>query len=103
VIAASPGVEMYHEVPDDLLRRNAREAIDSGKLPAERQIRTFGESGSGQTCAVCNQPVMWHMTELELEFDYNVDNTHGTESFKMHHRCFAAWEFERRQISGTSS
>jgi len=35
---------------------------------------------------------MRDMTELELEFN---GNRAAAKTFRLHHRCFAAWEMER--------
>ena len=37
---------------------------------------------------------MRHMTELEIEFKDD-GAAPETVSFRLHHRCFAAWEIER--------
>ena len=64
--------------------------------------RTTGGAGSGAVCAVCDEPVMRHMTELELEF--NREGEPSSDVYRLHHRCFAALEMERmalRRVSDT--
>jgi len=79
-------------MPDEpILREKAREAIQSGKLPARRSDRMFGGPGSGQRCAVCGKPLPREEVEIELEFNQR----HGLDQYHLHHRCYAAWEFER--------
>ncbi len=92
---------MYHDPRDAILRQRAREAMQNGKLPSRPQDRTFGGSGTGAACAVCHEPVLWNMTELELQFDYRDGHEARTESFTLHHRCFGAWIIERDKIAGT--
>ena len=80
---------------DGILSDKAREAVRSGKLPSRHQDRTLGGAGSGAECAVCGEPVMRHMTELEIQFDHGETVSH----YHLHHRCYVAWEFERTTVS----
>ena len=50
------------------LREKAREAIQSGKLPAMKPSRTWGGPGSGTECSVCGEPVKPDQMELEIEY-----------------------------------
>ena len=89
-------------MPDEpLLRKKARDAIRSGKLPVRKPDRTFGGPGSDLTCSVCGEPVKRDEAEFELEF-----NRHGVipglDRYHFHVRCFSAWEFERTKIDGAS-
>ncbi len=93
---------MYHDPRDAILRQRAREAMQKGKLPSRPQDRTLGGSGTGGACAVCGEPVLWSMTELELQFDCRDGDTARTASFKLHHRCFGAWLVERAKLKGTT-
>lgn len=90
-------------MPDEIqLREKARAAIRSGTLPIAKPARTFGGPGSDVACAVCGEPVTHDQMELEIEF-----NRHGVapglDRYHLHVRCFAAWEFERTKIEGTSA
>jgi hypothetical protein len=76
------------------LREQAREVVRTGKLPGRPQDRTWGGPGVGASCAVCDKPVSRYETELEIQFAHNGDNP-GLDKFRLHVRCFAAWEFER--------
>jgi hypothetical protein len=79
-------------MPDEpILREQAREAIRRGKLPARRSDRMFGGPASGQRCAVCRKPLPREEVEIELEFNQR----DGLDQYHFHHRCYAAWEFER--------
>ena len=53
------------------LREKAREAIQSGKLPATKPSRTWGGPGSGTECSVCGEPVKPDQMELEIEYRPN--------------------------------
>ena len=87
-------------MPDErLLRVKARAAVESGKLPLRRPDRSWGVPGVGTTCAVCDEPVTKGQSEIEIHFVRDGDNP-GLDRFHLHMRCFAAWEFERRQDGG---
>jgi hypothetical protein len=77
-----------------LLRQKARLAIRRGTLPSRRANSTRGGPGSGGVCSVCGVPVRASMTELEIEFVRD-DGVGPPLTYRLHHRCFAAWELER--------
>jgi hypothetical protein len=79
---------------ENILREQARAAVEAGKLPGRRPDRTWGGPGVGATCAVCGLPVKRDEMEFEIEFARDGDNP-GLDKFHVHIRCFAAWEFER--------
>jgi len=79
------------------LRIKARAAIRNGILPSRCQDRTRGGGGTGGVCAVCGELLKANMTELEIEFDRAPG---GLVSYRLHHRCFVAWELERGQGQG---
>jgi hypothetical protein len=84
-------------MPDEqLLRAKARAAVEGGKLPSRAPDRTWGGPGVGAPCAVCGLPVINQEMEFEIQFSRDGDNP-GLDTFHVHIRCFAAWEFERRQ------
>jgi hypothetical protein len=76
------------------LREKAVEAVRSGQLPSRRSDRLFGVPGSGGPCAVCGEPLTADEMEIQLQCTWN-DGTSGLDLFHPHHRCYAAWEFER--------
>jgi hypothetical protein len=45
---------------------------------------------------VCGEAVTKDQMEFEVQFARDRDNP-GLDKFHVHLRCFAAWEFERRQ------
>jgi hypothetical protein len=79
---------------EHLLRRKAREAVETGKLPARRPERMWGGRGFGAGCAVCGHPVKRDEVGFDLEFLEDRPGS-GQGSYALHIRCFAAWEFER--------
>ncbi len=82
-------------MPDEsVLRQQARAAVQSGKMPAQRPDRTWGGPGVGARCVICEQPVSRDELEFEVQFAHDGDNP-GLDKFHLHLRCFAAWEFER--------
>lgn len=81
---------------ESTLRRKAREAIQAGKLPSRRAESTWGGPGVGTHCAICDKPVKRDEVEFELEFAR--DDDPGLDTYHLHIRCFAAWEFERQNF-----
>jgi hypothetical protein len=87
-------------MPDEqLLRAKARDAVERSKLPRRRPDRTLGKPGVGAVCSACDQPTTSNQLAIEVHFSRDGDNT-GLDTFHVHHRCFAAWEFERRGDGG---
>ncbi len=85
-------------MPDEVLRREqAREAIQSGKLPSRLPDRTWGGPGIGAPCQICGEPVTKDQMEFEIQFAHDGDAP-GLDKFHVHIRCFAAWEFERTKL-----
>ena len=82
------------------LRIKAREAISSGRLPSRAQDRTLGGTGSDVPCALCDELIQPAMTELEIEF-LDEGATLGVDRYCLHHRCFAAWTLEQRELERT--
>jgi hypothetical protein len=81
------------------LREQAREHLESGKLPDMSPRRVWGGPGVGNECGVCDLAVTEDQSEMQVEFLRD----HGAEVlqiFHFHLRCFAAWELER---SGAAS
>lgn len=79
---------------ESILREKAREVVQAGKLPARRADRTWGGPGVGARCAVCGKPIGQDQMEFEVEFARPDDGE--LDTYHLHVRCFAAWEFERR-------
>jgi hypothetical protein len=89
-------------MPDEpQLREQAGEAIRSGKLPARAPDRNFVRHGrSGASCPVCGELVKRDQEELEIHFSRQ---GLGWDSYHLHPRCFAAWEFERTKAGRTAT
>jgi hypothetical protein len=81
---------------EQALRAKAREVLQPGKLPNRRPDRTWGGPGVGAACAVCDLPVTKDEIESHIGFSHDGSNP-GLDTFHVHFRCFAAWEFERRR------
>ncbi len=85
------------------LHKKAREAIQSGRLPAMKPSRTWGGPGNGTPCSVCGEPVTQAEIELEIEYRRN-GATPGLDNYYLHIRCFAVWECEiAHRANGTIS
>jgi hypothetical protein len=80
-----------------LLRERARERIRSGELPTRTPSSTWGGSGDGARCAVCEE----HLSRDELEVEFEVTPQDGQEggTYRMHVSCYIAWESELRDGS----
>jgi hypothetical protein len=77
------------------IRANARAVVLAGRLPSRRPDRTWGGPGVGAPCTVCELSVEPSQMEFEIQFAWDGDNP-GLDKYHLHIRCFAAWEFERR-------
>jgi hypothetical protein len=81
---------------EQAVRAKVREVLQAGKLPTRKPDRTWGGSGVGDPCAVCDLPVERDQLEFEIEFARDGDDL-GLDKYHVHVRCFAAWELERRR------
>ena len=95
-------------------RDMARAAIRVGKLPNRPPRRTLGGTGSGASCASCGEQIRPDQTEIEMVYTEQrlAEQTSlsavlerlraGFEAevrrYRLHARCFAAWEFERDNL-----
>jgi len=87
-------------MPDEpLLREKARAAIRAGKLPSRRPDRTWGGPGIGEPCTICGEPIRRDQLEFEIQFARD-GSSPGLDRYRVHLRCFAAWEFARTQGGG---
>jgi hypothetical protein len=77
---------------DQGLRERARRAIEAGRVPRWPPESTWGGSGAGEDCAVCDRPVARDELELEVSFA-----GHG-RGYHFHVRCLAAWESVCRDV-----
>jgi hypothetical protein len=84
-------------MPDEaILRQQAREAVQQGKLPARRPDRVWGGPGVGEICSVCDKRITKNDIEYEIEFGRADED--GVDKYHVHIRCNAAWEFERQKV-----
>ena len=79
------------------LREKAREVIQGGELPNRAPDRIWGGPGAGDDCTICHAPVKCDELEFEIEFTRDGDHP-GLDTYHVHIRCFAAWEFERHNL-----
>ena len=68
---------------DSILRAQARELMDAGKLPHRLPDRMWGGRGVGAPCEVCGVPVKHDESELEIEW---VDGCTFLEAAREHVR-----------------
>lgn len=81
---------------DDIDELKIRAMIHAGSLPNRKPDATYGGSGSGDTCPVCDHVVTAADFEMELEFR---DDAGGrVDTYHLHGRCHAFWDFERRNL-----
>jgi hypothetical protein len=82
---------------EDGLRRLAREAMQSGKLPDRRPDRLWGGHGNGKgNCYLCGKPLNMEDITFDLEYKRGADDMDPT-CYSVHLRCFNAWDIEREQ------
>lgn len=86
---------------DHNLRDKAREAIQAGELPHRLPDRTWGGPGVGACCTICGAPVKHDEIEIEAEVARDGDDP-GCDKYRVHIRCFAAWESELDQIESAA-
>jgi hypothetical protein len=71
-------------------------ALQAGKIPNRTPDRTSRGPAVGAKCPICDLP--FTVEDLvEVQFAHEGDT--GMESYHLHLRCYAAWEFERRKES----
>jgi hypothetical protein len=80
---------------EEALRRLAREAIRTQRIPVERPTGSWGGNGTGVRCDICGLPIADPEIELEVEFSQEGARV---RSYYLHSRCFAAWELERHTV-----
>jgi hypothetical protein len=80
------------------LRRKAREAIQSQKIPDRPPDRLWGGPGTGAACVICGRPLGREDMGFDVEFIH--PDGGGVLNFPLHIRCFAVWELERDTAQG---
>ena len=73
------------------LQIQARELIQSGRIPGHRPDRTWGGTGSLEECALCGSLI--DHSEISLEGEFAGIDGAGPKSYSFHARCFAAVDF----------
>jgi len=72
------------------LRAIARRRIEQGQLPSAVPSRIWGGHGTGQLCALCDEPIQ--CGDVELEVEAHVQGVARTIRF--HRACQAIWQIE---------
>ena len=79
---------------ESIQRRQAREAIESGRMPRKHPDWVCSGPGVGALCSVCGVPNQKAETEFEVQFTGNTPPI--PELHHVHPRCHAMWELMRR-------
>jgi hypothetical protein len=74
-------------MPDERRRRQVREAIAAGRLPARLPTTSWAGCGSGTVCSICSRLI--DGDQLETEFQ---DRAGSGLTYYLHLQCLAAWE-----------
>ena len=83
------------------LRRRARLAIESQKIPNRHPHQLRGGHGVGRPCAICELAVNQNELEYEVQFSREANpkgRVSGDDHFQVFHvhiHCFSAWDVER--------
>lgn len=77
------------------LRRLAREAIATERVPAGPPKDTWGGNGAGALCDICGLPIAGHEIGFEVEFPREAA---PARTYHLHGQCLAAWELERHAL-----
>jgi hypothetical protein len=72
------------------LMKDARAAIDAGRIPSRHADQMWGGSGSGGVCAICGHRL--ERTDVEYELDFT--DRGRAASYHVHVSCCMAWEAE---------
>jgi hypothetical protein len=81
-------------------RKQAREAIQAGKLPTRDPTRIWGGNGFGSRCVICGDRVNSDERGYELQFARSGAPPTAAE-YHLHVGCFVVWEEERRRVART--
>jgi hypothetical protein len=79
----------------DALRDTARERIEQARLPKNKPSRMWGGRGTGQTCSLCDCPILDSEPEMELEYEGEA----GSPIVRFHLQCQAVWDEVRQARS----
>jgi hypothetical protein len=81
------------------LKAQAREAIESGRVPANRPERLWGSSGDGSDCPICCRAIESQDVGFELDFPAASAREPSRPSCMVHARCFKAWDVVRLEAA----
>ncbi len=72
------------------LRPIARERIATGQLPSTAPLKTWGGTGSGAPCSLCDKKIAFQ--DLEYEVEALVKG--AVRIFRFHLVCESVWQLE---------
>jgi hypothetical protein len=72
------------------LRLIARRRIEQGQLPSKAPSQMWAGHGTGQRCALCDEPIQ----HGEIEWEVEEEGQGACRVFPFHSRCQAVWEME---------
>jgi len=67
-----------------------RDKLKAGTLPYDDPVKMWAGHGSGQPCAVCEEPVLLAQVEYEPQYDTR-------PPIRFHTGCHRLWEAERHR------
>jgi hypothetical protein len=76
----------------DKLRDTARQRIEQARLPKNKPSRMWGGRGSGQTCSLCDRPILDTEPEMELEYEGAPEQP----VVRFHLQCQTVWDEVRQ-------
>ena len=79
------------------LRVRARERMEQRLLPRTKPSRTWGGSGTGLHCSLCDEPILESEPEMELEYEAAAP----MQVVRFHLQCQSVWEAERLGPKGS--
>jgi hypothetical protein len=85
-----------------LVHDKAREAVRVGRLPNRSPNRTWGGPSVDGDCVVCGEPLKRDTVSFEIEIGRNGGDA-GVDRYRMHVRCFTAWDLERQVLEGAGA
>lgn len=78
------------------LKTTASDRIRGKLLPAAAPKSIWAGQGTGEPCALCDQPV----ARTETEYEFTVPAGEGTGSIiRFHLRCHALWQLEVARLA----
>jgi hypothetical protein len=78
------------------VRARIRRLNETGEIPCdERPPRLWAGPGTGDTCAVCTEPISLDETEFEVDLSSGL-------ALRLHRRCYTLWLEECGALNGNA-